>query len=435
MKKSALLLIVLFSVNVFGQTNDEPLFRIWDKAGKEGFIDASGRVRVKPQFDRVSEFDDGLATVVINGKLGFLNRQGELVIKPQFDAVPLYPTATGSQFWEGYRTASRFSEGLAAVRINGKWGYINRQGEVVIQPRWDSARPFQEGLASVADKSDDVYRCGYINKQGKYVIAPGMLFNCSSYSDGLAHAEIYETYETTVRGGYLDKQGNWAIKPQFYKGGSFKDGVALVLPYPEGRYYLIDKTGRKVSDGDCPLPDQFSEGLAIVFLEKEKQLGAVNQRCETVFKLPPDIKVSIYGSYFSEGLAAVCKETAGERRCGYIDRTGKVVIPFQFKGAREFSDGLALIEKANSSVNKAHYINREGKIVIETIKPGNNDLFKNGLAFRFLDLHTIRQTRTDRNTYGYMNKQGKYVWLSPGAENYLDKEWIKNNYVGPEPLQ
>ena len=48
--------------------------------------------------------------------LGFLNQHGEFVIDPQFEA------------------ASSFSEGLAAVEIDDEWGFINKDSDIVINP-------------------------------------------------------------------------------------------------------------------------------------------------------------------------------------------------------------------------------------------------------------------------------------------------------------
>jgi hypothetical protein len=42
-----------------------------------------------------------------------------------------------------------FKEGLAGVQVGGKWGYINKEGNMVIKPQFDSAVPFSEGLAVV----------------------------------------------------------------------------------------------------------------------------------------------------------------------------------------------------------------------------------------------------------------------------------------------
>ena len=73
-------------------------------------------------------------------------------------------TATGSSVIEPqFVTAQGFSEGLAAVRVDTRWGYINSRGEQVIEPRYTFARPFSEGLAAVEGLSG----WNYINRSGE----------------------------------------------------------------------------------------------------------------------------------------------------------------------------------------------------------------------------------------------------------------------------
>ena len=85
-----------------------------------------------------------------NGKWGYINKNGEFIIEPQFD------------------NADNFSEGYACVELDGKWGYINNKGKFVIKPQFDKGYCFSEGLAAV--KIGDNW--GYIDKTGKYIINP-----------------------------------------------------------------------------------------------------------------------------------------------------------------------------------------------------------------------------------------------------------------------
>ena len=64
-------------------------------------------------------------------KYGFIDKSGKVVIEPQFDDADL------------------FSEGLVLVEKDGKWGFIDKSGKVVIEPQFDDAEPFSEGLAKV----------------------------------------------------------------------------------------------------------------------------------------------------------------------------------------------------------------------------------------------------------------------------------------------
>ena len=57
---------------------------------------------------------------------------------------------------------------LAPVKIEGKWGYINKTGKTAIEPQFDNAGGFQEGLAQI--RMGD--KCGFIDKSGKIAIKP-----------------------------------------------------------------------------------------------------------------------------------------------------------------------------------------------------------------------------------------------------------------------
>ena len=92
-------------------------------------------------------------------KLGEIDKTGKVVINPQFD-------------W-----AFDFSEGLAAVEIDGKYGFIDKTGKIVINPQFDWAFNFSEGLAAV--EIDGKY--GYINKAGTVVIYPSLMLLKTSH--------------------------------------------------------------------------------------------------------------------------------------------------------------------------------------------------------------------------------------------------------------
>src|SRR5262249_43054146 len=85
-------------------------------------------------------------------KWGFIDKTGALVIPCQFDDVAMdnYGGFEDPNYCHGVPKAFRnFSEGLCAVRIGNKWGYIDKTGKVVISPQFDSAGIFSEGLACV----------------------------------------------------------------------------------------------------------------------------------------------------------------------------------------------------------------------------------------------------------------------------------------------
>ena len=145
--------------------------------------------------DWAYDFSDGLACVgLADGVFGYINKNGEYIINPQFEY------------------ASWFSEGLASVGIGDKYGYINKKGEIAINPQYEGASDFYEGLAAVKIGE----KWGFINKKGQIAIEPKYNFQPSGFRNGLAKVVFQKNicneslgikyYEVTW--GYIDKSGN-----------------------------------------------------------------------------------------------------------------------------------------------------------------------------------------------------------------------------------
>lgn len=92
------------------------------------------------------DFSEGLVAVRVNGKVGFMDKSGNIVIEPKYDDV--FP----------------FSEGRAPVELKGKWGYIDKKGSVIVPIQYDIGHMFSEGLASVEAGG----KWGYIDPNGHF---------------------------------------------------------------------------------------------------------------------------------------------------------------------------------------------------------------------------------------------------------------------------
>jgi len=108
--------------------------------------------------------------VKIDKKWGFVNNSGETIIKPQFD-------------WVG-----DFSEGLAVIQVGEKQGYLDKNGKIVVEPKFDFASEFSEGLAWVLEDCESKeFTFSYIDKTGKPVSIIGRNFEFGlNFSEGLA---------------------------------------------------------------------------------------------------------------------------------------------------------------------------------------------------------------------------------------------------------
>jgi hypothetical protein len=273
-----------------------------------------------------------LASAIIDGKTGFINTKGKVVIKPTFD---------NDNDFVG------FSEGLARVRVDRKYGYINKDGHIVIPPQFVWAHSFSEGLASVGTAEGKV---GYIDKTGKMVLEPRVDV-AYDFSDGLARVGIpYKSDSGTVdRYGFINKAGNIVIKIQstgegygLYWDFSHRRALVWVPGKDQGdwKYGYIDIRGQLAIPLQFERARGFSEGLASVAW-KGKGAGYINTTGETVFT-----HQFAEAGDFSEGLAVVRVGGAPGKdryKYGYIDKTGSLVIQPQFDGAGDFSDGLAAV--------------------------------------------------------------------------------------------
>ena len=152
------------------------MYIIAKKNGKYGIIDKRNHLVLDFIYDSVHPFFEGLAAVKIDDKWGFVNEGGESIAY-------------------GFEYVLDFSDGLAAVRKNGKWGYINKNGILKIPYRFASAGPFSDGLAAVAFKK----YYGYIDKHNKTIIP----FNYKiawEFEEGIAYVSNYGS-------GHISKDG------------------------------------------------------------------------------------------------------------------------------------------------------------------------------------------------------------------------------------
>src|SRR5689334_4985835 len=125
----------------------------------------------------------------------------EVSVRPSLTTLVLLTVLT----LFGQADAQRPTSPLRPIQQNGKWGYIDGTGKIVIKPQFVWAEEFSEGLAAF---ENDHGKHGYIDERGAVVIEP-KFDNWTDFSEGLAAVSI------DFKWGYIDRTGNWAIQPQF----------------------------------------------------------------------------------------------------------------------------------------------------------------------------------------------------------------------------
>lgn len=208
---------------------------------------------------------------------------------------------------------SLFSSGLLAVMEDDKWGYINEEGDVVIDFIYDRATAFYEDTAIVAID----FEYFLIDKLGNQVFT-----------------DRYEYIERSDQDGYL-----------FYV-----ESVFLGIMHPDGT-----KLTEAIYDSSIY---DYEDGLFL--LSHEMKIGFIDDEGETVIDFSYD-----YAYPFSSGYAAVLLDN----KWNYIDLEGNIHIDAEAQIANPFDEnGLAIIAKRIDNQNVYYLMNTEGEYILEDMQ-------------------------------------------------------------------
>ncbi|RPI17512.1 MAG: WG repeat-containing protein [Ignavibacteriae bacterium] len=446
--------------------------------GIKVFWDSLGHKTIpKQKYDEVYGYSTGLIVVKKGSYYGCIDKNGNEVIPCINDDIELYSendfekaqrnnwrpvhmAALGDHFnsyiyalfdnkgrfissykYEGPVNYFEISEGLIAVSVNCKWGFIDTLGNEVIPFHYDYAESFYNGLAQV--EIDGHY--GFIDHSNNIIIPVKYEYAPYIFKDDL------ESVNLNGKSGMVDRNGNEIIPCKYdYVSDFFNDDILVelnnkygllnhkgeeVLPvkYDKIRYYSLNNLIAPKYNGKYGLLDTsynelmqyiyddfpwqrnvtyvsgnqlFYGGLAMVM--SDGKVGYI----DTTFKLViPCIYDTIDFGYgkeydrpnfeytnFRNGFAKVSKNG----RFGFVEITGKEFIPCIYDSA--FSTiGKTFAVKLN---NKWKILNKENKEVFsyeyDYAEP-NFYYFKNGFSVDYC-------TSVGRNgKYGFIHPDGREV--------------------------
>ncbi|MGN0324121.1 MAG: WG repeat-containing protein [Oliverpabstia sp.] len=281
-----------------------------------------------------------------DGKYGYINEEGEEVIACQYDIA--------------YGFCEDGSEMAAVGKENGvdaegnvlyKWGYIDRKGTVVIPMKYDAVRT--EGVAScpvlaVAKQigtdsfGNPVLRWGFVDKKGN------IISECKYIDDML----LYKLNANISKTGLMrvaiqtddDEEGSHKLKY-----GVINIKGEEVIPF--GKYEHIDFS---ISDNGLIAV----ENLVGADEEALHRWGCIDEKGNVIIPFEYDD----IGVFSENGLCAVQKTNGrGELKYGYINEQGKECIPFEFEYAGTFQNGLAAVKDESDHLG---FINEQGNLVV-----------------------------------------------------------------------
>lgn len=266
-------------------------------------LQESQNYRIPAKFDEVGNFKEGLASVKLNGKWGFINTLGEV-------AIPLI-----------YENVQEFRKGISVVIRNNKVEIIDKLGKLIVSTNYDNATPLDNGFCIV-------YRnrlCGLVDRQGKEIIL-------SKY-EGLSY--LNENLFSFTLKEYSD----------YYKDYVCQKGVIDIA----GRIlFKLPPTPSKYGVQYCGSISVFKNGLAKV--QYNNKYGFINTNGKEVIP----IKYAETGN-FSDGYVWV---KLNSNRYIYLDKDGNQTISDYYHLASDFRDGIAKVIKIGSDAQDFRDINK-----------------------------------------------------------------------------
>jgi hypothetical protein len=255
---------------------------------KYGFIDQSGNWLIRPKYSDASVFSEGLCSVRKGKKWGYINQKGEMIIPYIFSQATIFKGGQASVAMNGtankiekqgniiysekfyFGQLSNFwtipnihaspmldtipiykgipDKELILVKINGKYGFQNQDGVLIISAKYDVASRF-EGFPYTTVRIDNKY--GVINRLGQLIIPIKYdkieKLNEHIFIVGIGKIVINQLgYEFNGKWGAIDVDGKEILKPIYSEIGEVKQGFLQIQL--NDSYFFADKLGKIYKD-------------------------------------------------------------------------------------------------------------------------------------------------------------------------------------------
>lgn len=304
-----ILILVIF--NAIPDKKEENLvtedkITIFEKQGLYGYKKGDSII-IKPQYLSATEFVNDSARVSFKDSVFIINSRAKW-LKTVFDSVKFTEEKHLEEIKTTFLKKKLVTKKLISKKFNGKYGYINQDGKLVIPYKYDYGWDFREGLALVILNK----KSGFIDKTGKIVIPLEYDHALHFFSDGLVCVKKDTKY------GFIDKTGKVVIPFLYEDGFNFTEGLAMVKK--NGKYGFIDKNGENI------IPFQFEDTLP-----------------------------------FGEGISNFAK-VGKNGKYGLIDKKGVIIISIEYYNLYpKLNKGMISVQKQKNG--KWFYINMKGVCV------------------------------------------------------------------------
>jgi hypothetical protein len=402
-----------------------------------GLMAPSGKLVLPFKYSAIYQFQEGLIQVKDytgehTGGFHFLDKVGNPISPRKFHVV--IRAFTGG-----------FSDGRAPVgNEQEKYGFIDRQGNQVVDYIYDEVTEFRNGRAIVKKGS----KYGAIDVNGKVVVpfiydelkwntistekvgtlveTPKPLHLAASIITGKvngkqAYGLSHKDYQTPITYTYIEDNRNF-----------FQDTYKGFLYWENNCAGAMDSTGKKVlppvydgvsyiSEGRFPVIQEFNYSLDLgntISRWKHLQMAFVDSSGRFI---TPYNYLYDHGVGYQNGIVVVKMIIDKDLRYFYLNKSGKPITDFTFEMTKPFKQGVGIFknaQKPGKTIDGYGVINQEGKIVTKKPYPNIYDFNKEGLA-----LVTTKEGK------GLIDRQGNEVIPPKYDFESRDGAWLYPYFI------
>jgi hypothetical protein len=360
--------------------------------GCYGFVDIANHFfwAIEPTYEDAHPFKEDYAAVKLNGKWGYINRKGEIVVKPRYDFV-----------FDFFNGLSVVVVGEALYR-DSNWGVIDREGNIIISPFEDNPyfRIYSYYEFSITKANEDAFRYVCLDRKGNVVI--DYLLDCGDRGgppdpffrfreNGLAMMASADAPKGTWVNpqnrlhGAFSRSGIWIIPLQLGMDEVERLVSAYGLPdgasfphrdHARGKWGYMDNKLSWMIEPQYDYATRFRDDVAIV--EFEGKYGLINRVNEYVIEPAyKDLQYSKFGMF----------KVQVDDLWGLIDRQSEWILKPEYSRIFDIVDPTAPFLVEHKRVLK--FVKSNGKVVIKLSEDQKAIPFKNGIAFIYTPIGEV----------------------------------------------
>lgn len=307
-----------------------------------GVIDETGKYVIQPKYDTINQFSEGRASVVDSSGFKVIDEKGIELTKKSYSFIGSYSegmviavrTNTEGQWLYGYldkegnevislnyKDAGDFKNGKAVVKIDeGEYALINTKGQKLNTYKYAFVGQLNEGLLAFKENEEGKY--GYIDESGNVVI-PTRYTSAQPFNEGRAVVNVAEDYGNSY--GVIDRRGNFIIMPKYNDVNLLGEsmislGIAISKENPRigSKYAIANADGKLLTDFIYYGVSNYSSGFASAY---DSKYTFFIDRTGMAAKGLPKVEGSGVLSFEGDLIRAEV-----DQRLSYYSKMGKVIF-------------------------------------------------------------------------------------------------------------